>query len=439
MSKVFNEDKYIQILKKQTDYTMKLQFLICTIIFCASADNYKDFAGYKVLRANAASQKGFEALGRLYENDDTLDFWTLPALDGYTDVMVPPEYLIKIEKYLHLNNIPYATMMENVGEIIAEQRKKNLRNQKLGIMNWDDYQTLEVINNWLQELSSQYPHLMSIQSIGNSTEGRPIYLAKVSTGGNGKPALFIDATIHAREHISAATVTFIINEVVVNSHKYTDLLEKVDLYIIPIINVDGYEFTFTSNRMWRKTRSVTGLCIGADANRNFGFMWNSCSGCSSGSPCTETYRGSVPYSEPEAAALKDFILNSVNVNWQAFITVHSYGQYFVSPWGYTSALPSDYQELKTLSDLAAGNITAVYGTRYSTGSSAAVIYPTDGTSQDWAKGEGGFKYVYTAELRDTGRYGFLLPAEQIVPTATETWAGFQVVARHIASLSPAIV
>jgi len=80
-------------------------------------------------------------------------------------------------------------------------------------------------------------------------------------------------------------------------------------------------------------------------------------------------------------------------------------------------------------DYFAGNLTAVYGTPYVTGPSHDVIYPTDGSTADWAKANG-FKYSYTAELRDTGAYGFLLPPAQILPTAEETWAGFQAMARH---------
>jgi len=62
--------------------------------------------------------------------------------------------------------------------------------------------------------------------------------------------------------------------------------------------------------------------------------------------------------------------------------------------------------------------------------------PGAGGSDDWAKGLGGFKYSYTVEVRDTGRYGFLLPKEQIIPTAEETWAALQVMARFIGSKKP---
>ena len=43
----------------------------------------------------------------------------------------------------------------------------------------------------------------------------------------------------------------------------------------------------------------------------------------------------------------------------------------------------------------------------------------------------GIKYAYSVELRDTGRYGFLLPADQIIPNGEEIWAFQTSVARNI--------
>lgn len=43
-----------------------------------------------------------------------------------------------------------------------------------------------------------------------------------------------------------------------------------------------------------------------------------------------------------------------------------------------------------------------------------------GGSLDWVKGTFGTRVTYAYELRDTGRYGFLLPADQILPTCLET-------------------
>lgn len=53
------------------------------------------------------------------------------------------------------------------------------------------------------------------------------------------------------------------------AERFTQVLAKYDFYILPIFNPDGYEYTHTENRMWRKTRSPGKRCVGADPNRNW--------------------------------------------------------------------------------------------------------------------------------------------------------------------------
>jgi len=104
-------------------------------------------------------------------------------------------------------------------------------------------------------------------------------------------------------------------------------LEAVDFYILPVMNPDGYKFSFESDRLWRKTRSYHGSpfgCRGVDANRNFGFGFGGPG--SSNDPCSQTYRGPEAYSEPECDAVKNYIEAKPEVNWQAFVTTHSYSQ-----------------------------------------------------------------------------------------------------------------
>ena len=50
-----------------------------------------------------------------------------------------------------------------------------------------------------------------------------------------------------------------------------------------------------------------------------------------------------------------------------------------------------------------------------------------GGSMDWVKGTYNTNLTLTFEMRDTGRYGFLLPPEQIVPSSLEFLDGFQVI------------
>lgn len=55
----------------------------------------------------------------------------------------------------------------------------------------------------------------------------------------------MDGGIHAREWISPATVLYIIQQLVENRSETRDLTDKVNWYILPVINVDGYEYTHT--------------------------------------------------------------------------------------------------------------------------------------------------------------------------------------------------
>ena len=83
----------------------------------------------------------------------------------------------------------------------------------------------------------------------------------------------------------------------------------------------------------------------------------------------------------------------------------------------------------------AGNaaLYAVHQKTYEVGCIPCVLYTAAGTSLDWALGVAGVPYVYSIELRDTGLYGFLLPPDQIIPTAEETWAFHVVAAQQMIS------
>jgi len=124
---------------------------------------------------------------------------------------------------------------------------------------------------------------------------------RISNGRPNAPALWIDGGIHAREWISPAAVTYIIDYLVENSENL-----EVDYYILPVINPDGYEYTFMSDRLWRKNRRKVGRsgCSGVDLNRNFGYRWGGKG--SSTDVCRETFSGSGPFSEPETAAIRNF-------------------------------------------------------------------------------------------------------------------------------------
>lgn len=69
-----------------------------------------------------------------------------------------------------------------------------------------------------------------------------MYVLKISSGGTGKPKILIDAGIHAREWIAPVTALYAIHQLVTNKSN-SALYDKVDWYIIPSLNPDGYDYT----------------------------------------------------------------------------------------------------------------------------------------------------------------------------------------------------
>lgn len=102
-------------------------------------------------------------------------------------------------------------------------------------------------------------------------EGRPLKVLRISSSNkNNTKSIWVDGGIHAREWISPATVTYIINNFVLNYENEPQSVRDVDWYFLAVVNPDGYEYSHVRDRLWRKNRAKTGICAGTDLNRNFG-------------------------------------------------------------------------------------------------------------------------------------------------------------------------
>ncbi|XP_046994559.1 zinc carboxypeptidase-like [Schistocerca americana] len=375
------------------------------------------FDGHRVYRVTPKNKHHVQFLNALagkYHND--ILFWKDARVVNRTaDIMVSPEMQNNFLEALEKKGMKSSVYVEDVQKLIDAERPAKQARASFG---WDDYYTVDEIYAWLDSLAASYPSVVTTVVGGSSYEGREIRGVKISYG-TGNPAVVIEGGIHAREWISAASVTWFINEILTSTDaSVRSIVESFDFYIFPNTNPDGYEYTWTNNRMWRKTRKPYLLCVGADPNRNWDFHWAE-EGASSIS-CSETYAGSEAFSEVETKSLSEF-LTGLGSDLQVYLSFHSYSQLLMYPYGLSSVVADNAAELQQMVEKSAQALASRYGTQYTVGSIVNAIYAAAGSSIDWAMGQLGLRYAFVWELRDTGSYGFLLPADQIIPTSEETF------------------
>ncbi|XP_056307264.1 carboxypeptidase A1-like [Danio aesculapii] len=364
-----------------------------------------------------------------------LDFWMNPARESLpVDLHVPFHSLQAVRAFLAYNQIPYHIMIENVQDLVDEEQLQMLKYRGFP-RSTDDfvyttYHDLDSINSFMDMLVAENSNMVSKIVIGQSYENRPLNVLKFSTGAN-RPGIWMDTGLHSREWITHASGIWFAKKIVTDYGRdpvLTDILNSYDIFLEIVANPDGLAYTHSDDRMWRKTRKPNpgSSCVGVDPNRN----WETGFGGpgSSSNPCSQTYHGPSIHSEPEVKAIVEFVKSHGNL--KAFLSIHSYSQMLLYPYGYTHTAAKDQAELHELARKATSELQSLYNTAYTYGSIITTIYQADGVTTDWAY-EQGIKYSYTFELRDTGRYGFILPADQILPTAEETWLALMVIMEHI--------
>lgn len=414
---------------------MKGFWLLLVLVAAAKAE--KVFNGDQVIRVNVKSEEQIHLLQALETAQEwEVDFWLGPvSTELPVDIRVPRFSLIPVKEYLTFHNIPFTVMIENVQELLdkekAEMEENRMKERSTRSLNFGAYHNLDTIYSWIDTLVADYPNLITKQHIGVTYENRPMYVLKFSTGGNNRPAIWIDTGIHSREWVTQATGVWTANKIATDygtDASLTSLLNTMDIYMLIVANPDGYVFSHTNDRMWRKTRSVNPgyACRGVDPNRN----WDAGFGGPGASsyPCSDSYHGPSANSEIEVKNVVNLIQS--HGNFKAFISVHSYSQLLMYPYGYVCSSANHQAELDSVGRAAAQKLRSLYGTAYQVGSICNIIYQASGGSIDWSYNSG-IKYSFAFELRDTGRYGFILPADQIIPTASETWLALKHIMEYV--------
>jgi murein tripeptide amidase MpaA len=213
----------------------------------------------------------------------------------------------------------------------------------------------------------------------------------------------------------------------------TSLLQHFTISVIPVLNIDGYIYTHTNNRMWRKNRQPNQFfCVGTDPNRNWDFKWGS--GGASSNPCSEAYQGPKAFSAPESYRMAQYFKKRKG-KVISYIDFHSYSQLWMFPYGaLCNKRAPDYDKLDKAAKSAVRALKAIHGTSFAAGPICEIIYQASGSSVDWTYSKANVTYSMAVELRDKGQYGFLLPPSEIIPSGEETLAAFLAMANTISEL-----
>ncbi|WP_394822272.1 M14 family metallopeptidase [Pendulispora albinea] len=309
----------------------------------------------------------------------------------------------------------------------AAARKKTQSMEALaGIPGYSCYRTVEETNTAINTLVSDHPTLAKVVTIGkswkkvqNSSQGYDLRVLKVTNSAiaGPKPVFFLMGAIHAREYTTAETALRFAEQMVNGYGTDADatwLLDHYELHVLPQTNPDGRKIA-EQGYYQRKNgnNSNGGSCsnppqssnqYGTDLNRNSSYKY--ATGGSSSQACAETYRGPSAASEPETRAVQDYIASifpdqrgpntsdpAPSTATGVLITLHSYAQKVLYPWGWSASAPPNAAGLATLGR----KLGFLNGYSACQVAASGCMYVASGGTDDWSYGELGVA-SYTIEM-----------------------------------------
>ena len=281
---------------------------------------------------------------------------------------------------------------------------------------WRSYDEPGGIRDEIAGLARTYPDLVQARVIGHSGEGREILALRVTGGAAGvadgtRPAVLHVSVQHAREWISVEVNRRLLRSYVESygtDPEVTALLDSRELWFVLVANPDGYERSFLTDRLWRKTTrdndgdGRVGTADGVDLNRNLPDHWGFDPEGSSARPDSQSYRGPAPASEPETQALVGLM---ERVPFAFLVNYHSFGRLLLYPFGWQDQTPAaDQPVYAALAGTVANPAIPGYRPQLST-----ELYVTNGETTSWAHAARG-AISFTPELGEgVPGSGFLFP------------------------------
>jgi hypothetical protein len=286
---------------------------------------------------------------------------------------------------------------------------------------WRSYDEPGGYRDQLYALAREYPGVTKLVRIGTTLNGREILALKVTQGARGqrdgrRPAVLYSATQHAREWIAPEITRRLMYHYIegwaAEDPAIVKLLQSTELWFVPVMNPDGYQYSFTDERLWRKNLrdndgdNVITNADGVDPNRNYPEHFKYDEEGSSAIQSSQTYRGPGPASERETQAIMGL---TERVGFEFNINYHSNGRWLLYPEGWQTSSPTaDDPIYYALS----GNLDTPAIAGFHPGLSSDVLYVTNGEANDFLHKRAG-ALAWTPELSPgCPSCGFVFPDDE---------------------------
>ncbi|KAF9119963.1 putative metallocarboxypeptidase ecm14, partial [Mortierella sp. 14UC] len=282
-------------------------------------NGYARFDDQQVLRVEVSSMDELKKLEATVE-DKNLDLWSNLRI-GTVDIRVPSSEMDAFKTAIPFPSTVMIPNLQDLVPDQAPALNVQSSSQGWNYTDdsfWQNYHDLATLNNFTESMVQQFPDLVKRTSMGFTHEGREVFGMTIhgyrraeemaamealeedveelveeveelvegasswlswlfgSTSSSSKPkiakkpskpkkhpkAIIIHGGQHAREWIGPAVVSYIAKELILgygNSKKITRLVNQFEFTIVPVLNVDGYAYTWEHNRMWRKNRQPTSI------------------------------------------------------------------------------------------------------------------------------------------------------------------------------------
>lgn len=128
---------------------------------------------------------------------------------------------------------------------------------------FEEYHNYDAMTAELQQLADTFPHLVTLESAGQSVQGRELWLVKISDNpeqDEAEPKLLYIANMHGDEVVGREMMIYLVRQLATTyetSERIRNLVNNAQIYVMPSMNPDGFE---------RRSRYNAN---NADLNRNF--------------------------------------------------------------------------------------------------------------------------------------------------------------------------